>query len=353
MKVENKTEDIEIIPETINIKKPNLYEILEISTKDLATQLATWCDKKGEKYWLKIPKSNKSDRKVMLVAHIDKSMTNNKIKVLHDPKHNMFWSPDGLGADDRAGVYALLVAWHKIPAKERPFLLFCDEEERGCIGAKEASGDLLDMIKKEVLFMLEPDRRGHNDMIFYTDCSNKFKKFIKSFKFEHSFGSCSDISILSRDSGIAATNLSIGYYDQHSKYETLHGNVTEKNTGRMIQICLKGQEEMKQYRLKTPVATKPKKIPFYNSQQKRHWERDDNAYQQSLGVAQKIPDKVVTEGAAARSLKREIQDIYAFRTCPACNTKFRSVEENRIYNGLTCPECYTNCSIPDHILREA
>jgi hypothetical protein len=68
--------------------------------------------------------------------------------------------------------------------------------------------------------MIELDRKGKTDAVFY-DCDNpKFTDFITDFgPWTENFGSFSDISYLAPAIGCAAVNLSVGYYNQHTAKE--------------------------------------------------------------------------------------------------------------------------------------
>ena len=68
-------------------------------------------------------------------------------------------------------------------------------------------------------YIIEFDRKGNNDAVFY-DCDNHdFTKFVESFGFEENYGSFSDISVIAPALGVAAVNLSSGYYNPHQTHE--------------------------------------------------------------------------------------------------------------------------------------
>ena len=47
------------------------------------------------------------DIPIALVAHMDTVFTKLPTEIYYDRKKNVIWSPQGLGADDRAGVFAI------------------------------------------------------------------------------------------------------------------------------------------------------------------------------------------------------------------------------------------------------
>lgn len=150
---------------------------------------------------------------VLLVAHMDTVCEQPPIDVLYQQNYDMIYNPDGiLGGDDRCGIYAII----KLLENYRPHVLFTEDEEIGCIGASKAVDKL---IKPNVKYIIEFDRRGKNNCVFY-DCGNKeFIDYIESFEFETDYGTCSDISILGNDWNIASVNLSCGYYNEHTEDE--------------------------------------------------------------------------------------------------------------------------------------
>ena len=71
-------------------------------------------------------------------------------------------------------------------------VLFCEDEEVGCVGAKKFTRGSL---RPQVNYIVELDRRGSNDAVFYRCDNPEFEDFITSFGFETAGGSRSDISV--------------------------------------------------------------------------------------------------------------------------------------------------------------
>ena len=156
------------------------------------------------------------DIPIALVAHMDTVFPRPAEELYYDRKKNVMWSPTGMGADDRAGVFAILQI---ISAGYRPHVIFTTDEEKGGIGAEVLS--YMPMPFKDLHYMIQLDRRGSNDCVFY-ECDNPdFEKYIEGFGFVTAYGSFSDISTLCPEWGIAGVNLSIGYRDEHSVSEVL------------------------------------------------------------------------------------------------------------------------------------
>lgn len=158
------------------------------------------------------------DIPVALVAHMDTVFPKPPQDIYYDKNKNVMWSPDGLGADDRAGVYSIVQI---VKAGYRPTIIFTADEEVGAIGALQLIEDFEDSIT-QLKYIIELDRRGSNDCVFY-DCDNKdFEKYVESFGFVTNYGSFSDISVICPQWEVAGVNLSIGYCNEHSTSEILH-----------------------------------------------------------------------------------------------------------------------------------
>ena len=156
------------------------------------------------------------DIPIALVAHLDTVFTRIPQEIFYDSKQGVMWSPDGLGADDRAGVFAILKI---IQSGLKPHIIFTTDEEYGGIGASKLAA--LSCPFKDLKYMIELDRKGSDDCVFY-DCDNgEFVEYIEKFGFVESMGTFSDISILCPAWGVAGVNLSIGYRDEHTPIEIL------------------------------------------------------------------------------------------------------------------------------------
>jgi len=168
-----------------------------------------------------------------LVAHCDTVFPRPAEDVYYDNEKNVMWSPYGLGADDRAGVWAMIKI---IRSGLRPHIILTTDEEKGAIGAealiKNCPTPFADM-----KYLIQLDRRGANDCVFY-DCYNAdFVEYVESFGFCEAYGSFSDISMICPNWKVAGVNLSIGYIDEHSYSETLfigHMNNTINKVIRML-----------------------------------------------------------------------------------------------------------------------
>ena len=156
---------------------------------------------------------------IALVAHMDTVFPSPALELYYDRRKNVMWSPDGLGADDRAGVCAILKI---IQAGLRPSIILTTDEEKGGIGACALAVSEYPFDSVDLKYMIELDRRGENDCVFYECYCPEFTHYVESFGFEEAKGSFSDISFLMSQWGICGVNLSVGYENEHSLSEILH-----------------------------------------------------------------------------------------------------------------------------------
>jgi len=159
---------------------------------------------------------------VMVVAHVDtvhtRQCTTESICVSADG--DIWMSPYGIGGDDRCGIYIIL---QLLERGLRPSVLFTDGEEKGGIGAKAFCRTTRSL--PGVNFLVEFDRKGHEDAVFY-DCGNDaFQTHIKKFGFKDAIGSYSDISDIMDEFDIAGVNLSSGYNNAHTVGEFIQMSV--------------------------------------------------------------------------------------------------------------------------------
>lgn len=174
------------------------------------------------------------DLPICLVAHLDTVFKTSPTEIYYDQEHKVLWSPQGLGADDRAGVYAILSL---VNSGLRPSVVFCTDEEKGGIGAQNLVRFFADC-PTDLKMIIEFDRQGKNDCVFY-DCDNpSFENFIQQYGFELNYGTFSDISFIAPEWGVAAVNLSVGYVKEHTTSELLHTDWLEATINK-VRVLLK------------------------------------------------------------------------------------------------------------------
>lgn len=153
---------------------------------------------------------------ICLVAHLDTVFEHPPTEIYYDKEANVMWSPDGLGADDRAGVFAIFKI---LSAGHLPHVVFTTDEERGAIGASNLVQEPCPF--KELDYIIELDRANAIDCVFYEGANYEFEDYIESFGFVTARGTFTDIVELCPAWGVSGVNLSIGYRDEHSISEVL------------------------------------------------------------------------------------------------------------------------------------
>jgi len=179
-------------------------------------------------YWMKIGESN-----TMFTSHLDTAAANRK-KVTHvfdeitskDGRTERFIETDGstlLGADDRSGVVIMMyMIEHKVPG----LYYFFIGEERGTVGSTNILKDdpqRFEPYKKCISF----DRRGYGSVITQQMggrcCSPAFTKgLVDQLKAATGYRWEGDNTGIYTDSAVfmdaieECTNLSVGYFNEHS-----------------------------------------------------------------------------------------------------------------------------------------
>lgn len=157
---------------------------------------------------------------VLLTAHMDtvhkeqcREITTKKVS-----GKTMVTSPQGIGGDDRCGIWMIWMILCK--TKYRPSILFCEDEEIGGVGSnKFAETEYVDELK-DLKYLIELDRANETDAVYY-DCGNdEFMDYIfDNTRYKEAYGSFSDICHLSPVCDKASVNLSCGYYKAHTLEE--------------------------------------------------------------------------------------------------------------------------------------
>lgn len=157
---------------------------------------------------------------VGLIAHLDTVFPTPPKNIFFDNEKNVMWSPEGLGADDRAGVWSI---YQIVNQGYRPTIILTTDEEYGGLGAQQLVLDIPEA-PTAINYLIEIDRRGSQDFVTYSCGNPLFDDFISSFGFTKQNGSFSDIIFIAPVWNIAACNISAGYYNEHSFAEYLNLN---------------------------------------------------------------------------------------------------------------------------------
>lgn len=162
---------------------------------------------------------------ILLTAHMD-TVHKETVKEFVEQKHynedtkrieHMISSPQGIGGDDRCGIYMILTILKT--TELRPYILFCEDEEIGGVGSDKFV--LTEHVKEieNLKYYIELDRANVKDAVFYNCGNTEFMSYVLGFGFDEDYGSFSDISNLSPVTDVASVNLSCGYYKAHTLAE--------------------------------------------------------------------------------------------------------------------------------------
>lgn len=158
----------------------------------------------------------KGEIPVLLTAHMDTVHTYPVIdyyEYVNEKGNHVLSSPQGIGGDDRCGIYMIL----EIIKDHKCSVLFCEDEETGGHGSKKFCKTDFIAELADLKYLIELDRANATDAVFYSCDNPEFTKFIEdNTGYKETWGSFSDISNLAPDCGIAAVNLSCGYYHAHT-----------------------------------------------------------------------------------------------------------------------------------------
>ena len=168
----------------------------------------------------------------MLVAHLDTVHKELPSIICYSKDGDHMMSPQGIGGDDRCGVYIILSLLEKLSFK--PYVLFTMDEEIGGLGASAFVDYMMAHDIPELKYIVEYDRKGNEDCVFYRCDNQDFVDFVEQFGFKEAYGTFSDISIIAPEFKVAAVNLSSGYYNPHTEHEY----VSFKDMHRIIEQSL-------------------------------------------------------------------------------------------------------------------
>jgi len=208
----------------------------------------------------------------VIVAHLDQVQENhskdftvmevNGVLFGYSSKNRRF---EGLGADDKNGIWIALKCLEKYDAIKLAFFV---EEEIGCQGSMQADMDFF----KDARFVIQPDRRGNNDLITSICglelCSKEFISAVNAEKFGYreEDGLMTDIETLKINGlEISAVNLSCAYYRPHTD--------TEFTVIKDLENCL----AFVQHIIENCIETYPHKADSYYYRGYSYWE-DEECY---------------------------------------------------------------------------
>lgn len=181
----------------------------------------TW-DNSGNVYF----KKGESDTYPVVVAHLDqvqkahakdfKAVITEDIIFGYSPSEKEY---QGLGADDKNGLWIALKCLETFDVIKVAFFV---GEEIGCVGSSKCDMNFF----ADARFVIEPDRRGGNDLITSISCMDiASEAFLNAFDYESfgykkTSGLMTDVlELTERGVGVACINMSCGYYNPHTDEE--------------------------------------------------------------------------------------------------------------------------------------
>lgn len=305
--------DLELFKRIARLNQKNLKDMLERTLVSMGYKIdshASYISAPGT-----IP--------VVLVAHMDTVFKAPPTEFFYDEQQGVLWSPDGLGADDRAGVFAILKI---LGSGLRPHVLFCCDEEIGGLGASDAAKNK--NMFEDVRYIIEFDRQGTSDCVFYNCDNDDFIDYVESFGFIEAFGTFSDISLICPAWRVAGVNLSVGYKYEHSIAERLHVRAL-KATIERAKTMLK-QEEIPHFK--------------YISMYKTFWQNilqfDEDDYLECKWCHKWLPANEVTPLRIGHQnfeyACEDCMDAHNMSWCGFCGEPY---EMNMEDIALWCPDC--------------
>jgi len=171
---------------------------------------------------------------ICLVAHMDTVHITKptETQLVYNILGHSYSSPFGIGADDRAGIIAILEILKK---GFRPHIIFTTDEEIGGLGA-DMFTNVFPKFPFDLKYFIQIDRKGNGEAVFY-DCDNGlFELYINDAGFHTEIGSFTDIATFMQFYDIAGVTISAGYLDEHTKTETLYVGALEYTIAGVIRL---------------------------------------------------------------------------------------------------------------------
>lgn len=155
---------------------------------------------------------------LMLVAHLDTVHKLLPKNIWFSVDGTRIKSDEGIGGDDRCGVYAILHILSKLDKKMIPSVLFTTDEEIGGIGVSVFCKKFAKK-KLGVNAFIEIDRANAIDVVNYSDDNVDLVEKFEAMGYKFNYGSYTDIVDLMETFNISGVNLSSGYYHAHTTNE--------------------------------------------------------------------------------------------------------------------------------------
>ena len=291
----------------------------------------------------------KGDVPVLLVAHMDTVHKEQCKEIVN--VNGKISSPQGIGGDDRCGVFIIMNLVKELHCS----VLLCEDEESGGVGARkfikatykrsDDSGNIIEekyIEHLDVNYMIEFDRKGNSDAVFYS-CDNKdFTNFVEDMTgFKFAYGTFSDISALMPAAKLAAVNLSSGYYNAHSVTEyVMYDEMIDTIDAAKVLIKEKCEKPFEYVARTYTYPSYNGRYPYYSS----YSYNDDDGYRYPRSVF-KEPESESRDNLAiiARHDTDLELEVLVYGTS--------LMEESIIATGETKAECWMNLFLDNPNIR--
>lgn len=263
----------------------------------------------------------KGNTPIMLLAHMD-TVHKHPVSTISITENNEITSPEGIGGDDRCGVYAIIRCVDAMKSEIKPHILFTEDEEIGCIGAGKYCKDIQnrEIEIPNVNFLVQIDRKNDIDSVYYDLDNPEFEKYINGFGFKTAYGSCSDISYVAPALDVAAVNLSSGYYNPHMLEEYISIDELENTISKVVEIIIDNHKKNIKYEYKEREFTEFYDYPY------------ENWYDYEIAGSRGATDKMLDEGLWDYhnvELLNENPDVVIF-----------NAEEGKVYDSIAYSDNY-------------
>ena len=193
----------------------------------------------------------KGTDEILLTAHMD-TVHFRQCKIIDVKEEKgckILSSKDGIGGDDRCGIFMILRIIET--TKLRPSILFCEDEEIGGVGSRKFVATKYVNDLKKMLFLIELDRAHKDDLVYYQDGNEEFHKFCENTTgYFRSRGTFSDICNMSPACGVSSVNISCGYYNAHRLTEYVNYEEMENSIEVTKKLIMEGLEKGIKYEYK-------------------------------------------------------------------------------------------------------
>lgn len=260
---------------------------------------------------------------MLLQAHTD-TVRVDKTPVIVTQEKNILRANGVLGADDRAGIFAIIeiVKACKENGIEVPNLIFTSGEEIGGVGMKKLTNKIKAKKFKHIMMAIALDRKGAGEYVVYNTLPEEIKNYTESFGWNSGYGTFSDIEIFTTKYHIPSINISVGYHNAHMQTECLH--LDELN------LSLIRLEEM----LKEPMLKKYEAYEEYTGSYLGHHNYNYDGYNYAGGQGFKMYDNKKYQDEYVKNDFRIPAKNYC-ELCEGYSSVIYDVEGMRV-----CLDCY-------------